>query len=1176
MKSRRHLLTGTAVVLAILLLCTTLASAASVHTVAPGDSLSKIAPQYGITWEQLYEANKAAVKDPNLIYPGQQLVVPDAGGASASPQTSAAPAASPAASAAPAASASPAASATPAPTLEEQIGTYEAATADAFTLTVLATSDVHGNLTGWSYENGKDSGKDGFARLATIAGAVRTANPNTLLVDNGDTTQGTLLTDDLYNPDLTRPNPVVDVMNVMKYDAMVLGNHEFNFGLGLIAKLRQEADFPLLSANIYDGGGNHFATPYVVKTVNGVKVAIIGVSHPNIQVWDSAKVSALDFRSMAAEVRKVADVLIDTKQADVILCAAHAGVDSGTAADGGDSARKIAEQVPELSLLITGHDHVSLNTEINGVAVASPVNNGAELVKADLSLAKVDGVWTVASRKVSTISAGGVAQDEAVVAAAQPYHDAALAYLKNVIGTATADFHPASEVPGIPEGQIRDTAVMDLINTVQLGATGADVSAAALFSSTSNIRAGDITYASIFDIYKYPNTLVMLNVTGKELKAYMEWSAAYYNTWKPGDVTISFNPAIRSYNYDMFAGVKYQIDVSQPAGSRIVNLTFGGKAIADDQVLKLAINNYRYSGLKAAGILSGEATFNSDPKSLRAYIKDYIAGKGEISPAVDGNWSIVGANLDHPLRATIIDMVKAGTLAIPTSADGRTPNAKSLNVYELMQNGTLPQYKEINLFHTNDTHGRVKAGDGMGFAKIPTIMSAYEAVSPDALLLDIGDTFHGVNFATLTKGASVADVMNEMGYVAMAPGNHDFNYGKDRLLALEGETDFPILAANVKNADGSYFLTPYLIKEIDGVKIGFFGLATPETMYKTNPKNVEGLVFEDPAIAAKRMVAELSGKTDVIVALAHLGIEGDTTSRKLAESVSGIDVILDGHSHSVLDEVVNGTLISQTGYYDKGLGITTLLFKDGTLAMKGTALYTMADATNVKPDEGVQAIITAVDTEIAALTAEVIGTSPVALDGERANVRTKETNLANLITEAIRWKTGADCVITNGGGIRASIKAGPVTKGDILTVLPFGNYVVVKSLKGADIQAALELGVSKYPEALGGFAQVSGITFSYDSSKASGSRVTEVKIAGAPLDPAKTYTLATNDFMAAGGDNYTMFMNGGTVAEYPALDEIVIEYIKAVGFGAAVTDGRITDVAPTTSGDADEALVPAA
>jgi 2',3'-cyclic-nucleotide 2'-phosphodiesterase/3'-nucleotidase len=253
------------------------------------------------------------------------------------------------------------------------------------------------------------------------------------------------------------------------------------------------------------------------------------------------------------------------------------------------------------------------------------------------------------------------------------------------------DFAPQTEIPGIPEAQIRDTGVIDIINDVQLKYTGADVAGAALFSPTSNLRAGNITYANIFEIYKYPNTLVGVKVTGAELKAYMEWSASYYNTFVPGDINLSFDPNIRGYNYDMFQGVDYKIDVSKPAGKRIVELKFKGKAVKDSDTLKLAVNNYRYGGLKSMGIIKGEPYFSSDPKSLRSYIADYIKENSPIAPKVNNNWKVIGADLNHPLRSYLIGEIKAGRLVLPVSEDGRSFNAKSINAEAMIKAGLIPE-----------------------------------------------------------------------------------------------------------------------------------------------------------------------------------------------------------------------------------------------------------------------------------------------------------------------------------------------------------------------------------------------------------------------------------------------------------------------------------------------------
>ncbi|HPA55706.1 MAG TPA: 5'-nucleotidase C-terminal domain-containing protein, partial [Bacillota bacterium] len=442
-------------------------------------------------------------------------------------------------------------------------------------------------------------------------------------------------------------------------------------------------------------------------------------------------------------------------------------------------------------------------------------------------------------------------------------------------------------------------------------------------------------------------------------------------------------------------------------------------------------------------------------------------------------------------------------------------------------------------------------------SKVKEIRSSNENV----LVLDAGDTFHGQTISSLVEGESVVEVMNIIKYDAMVPGNHDFNYGQERLLELSQMTNFPIVAANITKADGSAFLSPYFIKEFKGVKVGIFGLATPETTYKTNPNNVKGLTFEDPTAAAERMVQELEGKADIIIALAHLGLDesSEYTSKLVAEKVDGIDLIIDGHSHTVLTEglKVGDTLIVQTGEYDKNFGIVELACENGSVTAAKASLITIEAAEQLPEDAEVLQAIEGIKAEQDVITSVVIGRTEVELDGVREHVRAGETNLGNLITEAILKATGADAVITNGGGIRASIDTGDITKGEVITVLPFGNYVVVKKIKGSDIIAALEHGVSQYPAPNGGFPHVAGIRFAFDPAAAAGSRITKAEIGGKALDPNAEYLLATNDFMAVGGDNYTMFAPGPVITELPGLDEIVMEYIANYGTADIKVDGRI-------------------
>jgi 5'-nucleotidase / UDP-sugar diphosphatase len=481
--------------------------------------------------------------------------------------------------------------------------------------------------------------------------------------------------------------------------------------------------------------------------------------------------------------------------------------------------------------------------------------------------------------------------------------------------------------------------------------------------------------------------------------------------------------------------------------------------------------------------------------------------------------------------------------------------------------------KTITILHTNDSHSKVKEGEyeGMGFAKMATLIKQFQAENENTLLLDAGDTFHGTPFATLSKGESIAELFNALGYDGLAAGNHDFNYGYERLLELTELVNFPIISANVRyKADDKLLLNPYIIKDVDGIKLGIFGLTTPETTYKTNPKNVEGLEFADPVTIAKEMVAELETQNvDAIIALTHLGTDASSTetSIKVAENAPGIDLIVDGHSHTTdMEEYGQDTLVVSAGEYTENLGVVQLTFEGNELVSKEHDLVTKEEAAaeGIQEDAEIGKLISDIEEKNKEVLSQVVGTTNVKLDGERAQVRGGETNLGNLITDAMITATGADAAITNGGGIRASIDQGEITKEDVVNVLPFGNYVVTKKFTGAILKAALEHGTSDYPEVKGAFPHVSGMTYDLDVFAPAGDRVKNLKIQGEPVDLDTEYLIATNDFMAVGGDDYTMFTDGPLVNEFSALDEILIDYIKENTPVEPAVESRFTIHTPFT------------
>ena len=479
----------------------------------------------------------------------------------------------------------------------------------------------------------------------------------------------------------------------------------------------------------------------------------------------------------------------------------------------------------------------------------------------------------------------------------------------------------------------------------------------------------------------------------------------------------------------------------------------------------------------------------------------------------------------------------------------------------------------IVILHTNDVHGAI--GE---YAKVAALKQAYQAAGAYVLLADAGDFIQGDPTVSASQGKTAIELMNLAGYDVAAPGNHEFDYGYPNLKTLAGEADFPILAANVRYDNAAALGDQTTFTTTDGKKIGIFGLDTPETATKAHPDKIKGVSFlaaQEMFDCAQAQVDALKADgCDYIICLGHLGIDAESTGNRsidLLEKVTGIDVFIDGHSHSTLEEIkeatngtgkVGDTVLTSTGTKLANVGMVDIS-PDGTISTSSLATSELT----VTPDAKVAARAEEIQKEIDADYGTVFAKTEVALDGEKANVRTGETNLGDLIADAMLWQAGlldegVDAAVTNGGGIRASIAAGDLTKKDINTVLPFGNTLYVVKVTGAELLEALEASTYCTPEAIGGFPQVTGIEFTvntgaqFDTKElypgstygkpASINRVMIQTVGGEAFNPEETYTIVTNDFMGAGGDTYYAFKaaSSGYDSGVP-LDEVVMDYITS-------------------------------
>ena len=491
---------------------------------------------------------------------------------------------------------------------------------------------------------------------------------------------------------------------------------------------------------------------------------------------------------------------------------------------------------------------------------------------------------------------------------------------------------------------------------------------------------------------------------------------------------------------------------------------------------------------------------------------------------------------------------------------------------------------EIVILHTNDVHGAIG-----GYAKVAALKDAYEARGAYVLLMDAGDFIQGDPTVSTSQGATAVELMNLAGYDVVSLGNHEFDYGYDNVKALEKDADFTIVDANISYNGRPAFEDHMIFTTSDGTKIGVFGLDTPETATKANPAKIKGVTFLageemfDLAQAEVQMLED--AHCEYIVCLGHLGIDAESTGNRsidLLEKVSGIDVFIDGHSHSTQEDIIkalggtqtqagnvlvtsgtdmiNGTVLTSTGTKLENVGVVTI-DKNGHVSAKSYPLDSLT-ATDKTVADRAAAIQAEIDKEYGTAFAK----TEVHLNGEKEpGNRTEETNLGDLITDALVWGaekegTKVDAAVTNGGGIRASIAKGDITKKDINTVLPFGNTLSIVKVTGAELLEALEASTYCTPTAIGGFPQVSGITFTVDTTKAydqgdlypgstyygpkSIQRVTIETVGGKAFDKNATYTIATNDFMAAGGDTYYAFAAASVNYDLGlAMDEVVMDYI---------------------------------
>lgn len=563
------------------------------------------------------------------------------------------------------------ATSTPAAAAGAVAGGASAAGAKTYAFTVMGTTDLHGNVFNWDYFTDKEFDDKahndvGLAKISTLVNQVRAEKGrcNTLLIDAGDTIQGTQLS--YYyakvDPITARRGPVhpmAQAMNAIGYDAAALGNHEFNYGIPVLRKFEEQCDFPLLGANALDAKTLRPAFPpysmHRLRTPHGrdVKVAVLGLTNPGIAIWDKANVQGkMTFPGLEEQAAKYVPRL-RSLGADVVIVSAHSG-SSGTSSYGDqlpyieNAAGLVAEQVPGIDAILVGHAHTEIpeyrvRNKATGkdVVLSEPLKWGQRLTLFDFELTWAKGCWSVSKVSARVLNSNTVVEDPEIVGLLSDEHRKVVAYVNQVIGTST-------QAMSSVDGPVKDVAIIDLINHVQAetvkGALAGTewgalpvLSQASCFSRTAAIPAGQVTIRDAAGLYPFENTLEARLLTGAQIKDYLEYSAKYYVRTAPGDVVdpakLTNAEGTPDYNYDAVYGLTYDIDVSEPVGSRISGLSFQGKPVDPAAQFVLAVNNYRASGGGNFPHVPQSKQLWANSDEIRNTIIQWVKAKGTVDPA---------------------------------------------------------------------------------------------------------------------------------------------------------------------------------------------------------------------------------------------------------------------------------------------------------------------------------------------------------------------------------------------------------------------------------------------------------------------------------------------------------------------------------------------------------------
>jgi 2',3'-cyclic-nucleotide 2'-phosphodiesterase (5'-nucleotidase family) len=1007
-----------------------------------------------------------------------------------------------------------------------------AAPADTARVIIVATTDVHGNATAWDYALERPF-QGGLTRAATIIDSLRRQYPEqVVVVDAGDLLQGSPFAAFLAHEPRS-PHPIISAMNAMGYDAATPGNHDFDFGVPFLRGAVAAAKFKYVSGNVYTVPADTLLFPsHAVIRRGQIRVAVGGFTTTGVMLWDRQQLAG---KIRVAGIGQSAPAVARSMRldADLSVMLVHSGLATPSSYDTTgigpeNDAASLARGPDAPDLVVFGHTHRELRDTVIGRTHFTQPDFWARSVSVThVLLERVgNGRWKVVSVTPALIPLADVAANQRIQGILAGPGEDARRWLGTPIGRATA--------PMIARfGRTGPTPLVNWIQSVQRQKTGAQLSAASVFRLEGGLGEGEISRGEIAGIYPYENTLKAIRITGAQLRAYLEQSARYY-TLRDGKIGIS--SAIPGYNFDIVSGVAYDIDLSQPVGSRIRNLRYQGADVAPADSFTMALNSYRATGAGGYEVIAGAPVTYDKGESVRDLLIAAVEQQKVIDPAsyAEKDWRITPPAADQQVKL----LFGAAAAAKPRAAR--------------MRDSVL-----LRVLSMNDLHGALtprvtswsKGRTVGGVATLDAMMdSATAECRCPTIRLDAGDELQGTLESSLLYGRSTIQAMNRMKIAAAAIGNHELDWGVDTLRARMAEAKYPFLAANlVDSATGKRpdWVKPWAMIQVDSLRVAVIGYMAGGTKGMVRRENTAGLRWRSGFPAIADIVDEVKAKRpSVIILLAHEGgfceqngCNGEIFDLAKELPAGSIDLIVAGHTHVKLATEANGIPIVEAQSSGTAIGVTDLVRRaDG--GVRGYVDVRTSWNDQVTPDSALGELTYQMKKQVGPLASRQIAVLAQPLDKEHED---GEYPLGDFIADAQRNLLRADVSLMNNGGIRASLASGAVTYENLFTLQPFGNRIVVLLLSGQEIRAALEHALETGVPT----AHVSGITVYWDSTRAPGQRITEVTLPNRKkLQDNGTYRVAVNDFLATGGSGYTMLV--GKPQENTSMGDIeVLElYLK--------------------------------